>query len=499
MANGDPLVIGVTQPPDNRATSATMLVHHGSAFGTQNAGFWVLRDGSPICSAAIRGDNFSVRSNNPGVIKAGVMGMTTEGLENIGVLGAASGQSNLVFGETGVMGITGTLGVVGKSLSGFIVDEQNTIIAGAGVVGDCDAGVGVQGVSKSGWGVLGQSTGRAGVTGRSVNGVGVEARSDQSHGLQATANNGVGVLAELVGNRGVLGISRDGVGVDGYSDQGLAGVHGQSPRRIGVMGELTREWRSMALQKEMRSRAGRPAMAAPRSVSLARPGSETASMASSDRGNGVFGRSANGWAGSFVGNVVVNGSFYVVGGAKSAAVPHPDGSHRSLFCLESPESYFEDFGEVTLSGASVTVELDKDFAALVKRNKYQVFLTSYGPEALYVSKREPGKFVISRVERGTGTKLRRLQVGYRIVARRADVKPARLPKIKIPAQAAEMILPEAMLGKTRRKVAREIPRVGELERLPDRPTVPSVDIKAIAKAKPAAAPGKHTKSAGKNS
>jgi hypothetical protein len=91
MANGDHLVIGVSQPPDNRATSATMLVHNGSAFGTQHTAFWVQRDGAPICSAAIRGDNFLIRGNSPGVFKAGVMGMTTTGNENIGVLGAASG------------------------------------------------------------------------------------------------------------------------------------------------------------------------------------------------------------------------------------------------------------------------------------------------------------------------------------------------------------------------------------------------------------------------
>jgi hypothetical protein len=476
-----------------------MLVHHGSAFGTQNAAFWVLRDGSPICSAAVRGDNFSIRNNNPGIIKAGVMGMTTAGAENVGVLGAASGPSNLVFGEIGVMGVTASTGVAGKSLAGFILEDQNTLIAGAGVVGDCDAGVGVHGVSKSGWGVFGQSTGRAGVTGRSVSGVGVEARSDQSHGLQATANGGVGVLAESVGNRGVLGISRDGVGVNGYSDQGLAGVHGQSPRRIGVMGESDQ---GVGIYGSAAGNAIQGWSTGSGGASIGVVGWSNAGdgiHGESDRGTGVFGRSANGWAAAFEGNVLVKGSFYVVGGAKSAAVLHPDGTHRTLFCVESPESYFEDFGEVTLTGASVTVELDKDFAALVRRNKYQVFLTSYGPEALYVSRREPGKFVITRVESGTGARLRRVQVGYRIVARRADVKSGRLPKIKLPAQAAEMVQPAATPGMPRRKGARGIPRVGELERLPDRPLVPSIDIDTIAKAKPAAARGKRSKRAGENS
>jgi len=34
----------------------------------------------------------------------------------------------------------------------------------------------------------------------------------------------------------------------------------------------------------------------------------------------------------------------VIGGPKSAAVPHPDGTLRRLYCVESPESWFEDFG-----------------------------------------------------------------------------------------------------------------------------------------------------------
>jgi len=34
-------------------------------------------------------------------------------------------------------------------------------------------------------------------------------------------------------------------------------------------------------------------------------------------------------------------------------------SHRALFCLESAESMLEDFGEVTLTGASIFVKLQE--------------------------------------------------------------------------------------------------------------------------------------------
>src|SRR3984893_1494417 len=60
--------------------------------------------------------------------------------------------------------------------------------------------------------------------------------------------------------------------------------------------------------------------------------------------NGVAGA----YAGAFYGPVVVGGAFTVFGGPKSAAVPHPDGSHRRLYCVESPESWFEDFGKARL-------------------------------------------------------------------------------------------------------------------------------------------------------
>ena len=61
-------------------------------------------------------------------------------------------------------------------------------------------------------------------------------------------------------------------------------------------------------------------------------------------GIGVYGL-GNPWAGVFSGGVFINGALTVVNGAKSAAVPHPDGSLRRLYCVESPESWFEDFSK----------------------------------------------------------------------------------------------------------------------------------------------------------
>src|SRR5262249_60245039 len=85
MANGDPLLIGIEQPPDNRATSTTLLVHRGSSFGDQRSAFWVQRVDQPLCSATIRGDNFSTGPAG-GVTRAGVTGTAEGACEGGGVV-----------------------------------------------------------------------------------------------------------------------------------------------------------------------------------------------------------------------------------------------------------------------------------------------------------------------------------------------------------------------------------------------------------------------------
>ena len=91
--------------------------------------------------------------------------------------------------------------------------------------------------------------------------------------------------------------------------------------------------------------------------------------------NGVAGA----YAAAFYGPVIVGGDFIVVGGAKSAAVPHPDGSHRQLYCVESPESWFEDFGTGELVDGKADVAIEPGFAAVSVMDAYHVFLTGYAP------------------------------------------------------------------------------------------------------------------------
>jgi len=158
--------------------------------------------------------------------------------------------------------------------------------------------------------------------------------------------------------------------------------------------------------------------------------------ATSSAGTGVLAESTTGWAGAFVGRVYVSRDFIVLG-AKSAAVAHPDGSHRALYCMESPESWFEDFGRARLARGRVFVKLEGVFAALVRLDEYHVFLTAEGDcNGLYVHRTSRSGFEVRERQGGRSD----TPFSYRIVAKRKDVRGQRLARVKLPtpAKAARM-------------------------------------------------------------
>jgi hypothetical protein len=142
--------------------------------------------------------------------------------------------------------------------------------------------------------------------------------------------------------------------------------------------------------------------------------------------NGVAGA----FAAAFYGPVIVGGDFTVVGGAKSAAVPHPDGSLRRMYCVESPVSWFEDFGKGQLACGRAEVAIDPDFGAVVDLSDYHVFLTEYGGHNdLSVADLTPAGF---RVEATEATSTARFS--WRVVAKRKDIRGGRLEPVSIPPE-----------------------------------------------------------------
>jgi hypothetical protein len=81
------------------------------------------------------------------------------------------------------------------------------------------------------------------------------------------------------------------------------------------------------------------------------------------------------FAAEFFGDVHVTGKLTVDTLPKSSVVPHPDGTRRIVCVLESPESWFEDFGRGEVVEGHTRVDLDPDFATLVDTNDYHVFIT----------------------------------------------------------------------------------------------------------------------------
>jgi len=137
---------------------------------------------------------------------------------------------------------------------------------------------------------------------------------------------------------------------------------------------------------------------------------------------------------------VLNGNLSVTG-IKSAVVPFPDGSHRRLYCLESPENWFEDFGSGELTDGRTRIELDPDFAATVNIDAYHVFIAEYDDNnGLFVTNRTSTGFEVR-----AKTSARTAAFSYRVVARRKDIAPARFAKVTLPTTSLEEI--EARLPK----------------------------------------------------
>ena len=278
-----------------------------------------------------------------------------------------------------------------NSGNGSVSDPLTALRGEAGGVNS----VAVFGVSDKGIGVQGEATGGTGVRGEARSGTGVRGEVRSGTGVRGDSSTGIGVIGDSDGDVGVHGESNRWWGVEGT---GLGGVQGQG-QLVGVLGVASRREQGLGV------------------------------WGISGGGVGVFGSSSGGLAGRFDGDVFINGSLTKTGAGGCVAVPFPDGSLHRLYSIESPESWFEDFGEARLVGGKAKVKIDRGFAAVV-RGRYHVFLTAYGDSnGLYVSRRKRKGFVVREQNGGKSD----LRFSYRIVARRKDIEGPRLEKVERPA------------------------------------------------------------------
>ena len=137
------------------------------------------------------------------------------------------------------------------------------------------------------------------------------------------------------------------------------------------------------------------------------------------------------YAGYFDGDVGVSYDFYAYG-SKNAAVKVDNGEYRLLSCQESPELWFEDFGEGQLVNGRVHIELDPLFLQTVTINgqhpmKVFVQLNDENCKGTAVKRGTTG-FDVIELQNGTSN----ASFSYRIVAKRKGYEDRRLAKMEGP-------------------------------------------------------------------
>jgi hypothetical protein len=356
----------------------------GSAAGVSGfnsaAGVGVLGSTTSSTSAGVEGDNSGtyagVYGNNFGG-GVGVLGHTSS-TTSAGVQGTNDGTYAGVYGLN-----TGTgAGVLGSASAAAAAIEGDNAGSGPGVAGTSTGGHGVKGMTSnsSAIGVYGVNT-SGGTGGIGVWGVNTSSGQGLANAAVVGTNQGGGTA--LVGFTDGPG----SIGLAGASNTGI-GAYGSSRSYIGLFGYT-------------------------------------------ETGYAVVGvaNSKGGLAGEFVGPVLVTGSL-TVQGAKSAAVKTKSGLKR-LYCMESPESWFEDFGSGQLNQGKTTVSLEPGFAEIVRTDSYHVFLTPHDEsEGLYVTQRNPSGFTVQEQHGGKSN----VSFSYRIVAKRADIEGPRLESVTAPPQ-----------------------------------------------------------------
>lgn len=321
-------------------------------------------------------------------------------------------------GSNGAFNVSNTIGVGIVSVAngtnanaGFGVNAYSA--GSAGVNSNSGASHGVQGgttaasvyglygsTSSTGGGVFG--TGGAagfGAVGRGGGGsAGIFGQSDTGPGVYGLGTSGVGVSGQSSNQIAVYGISTNATGVYGQSNSNSQyGVYGKGSH-IGVGGE----------------------------------GNTYGVQAFSPAGTALNASTTTGLAAAFTGRVTMSENLDVTGnltvqGQKSAVVRDKNNQLRRLYCVESPDSVFEDYGEGRLSGGTVRVNLEDGFAGVVLLDHYLVYLTPTSETpGLFVVNRDQTGFDVREVGAGTGT----ASFCWRVIAKRRDIEAPRLQRVE---------------------------------------------------------------------
>jgi len=431
MADGNPLLIG----RNNDGNLSTVLARSGaqsnSAFvvtNTKGKGVEATATGNGVEASSTAGAGVRGVGRPIGVDGVGQSAMRRE-MDSVGVRGSGYRGVYGIGSYTGVSRFHDEVGVFGES-------EGGTGVIGAG-------NTGVRGTGTTG--VIGDGT-TTGVQGNApeIEGVGVFGDAPQGFGMRGDGGI-LGVFGRCAGvnGAGVVGDAKQGTGVRGFgSEIGVAGqadnvaVPGHGPAFVGVSGHSNASHgvfgKSTAPELENLIVGGVTGVSSQHGVVGESTSTEGGLFAGvfgfSDSGIGVRGESTSGLAARFFGTVHIIGDLLVTDN-KSAMVRDSAGKHRRLYAVESPESWFEDFGFAKLVRGRKRVAIKRDFAQFIHPREYYVFLTPEGDSnGLYVTKKSAAGFEVVEQQGGRSN----TRFSYRIVAKRRDLRSRRLEMVRLP-------------------------------------------------------------------
>ena len=419
-------VVGYSFSTDGTGVFGSAIASSGLTEGVYGGNSSTLGRGVYGEATATWGDTYGVYGKSSSTAGTGVCGYAGAGTGNTygmygvssstsgrGVYGEASASTGMAYGVHGTSNSTSGRGVFGETPASsgatYGVYGKSSSTAGRAVYGFADAttgnAYGVYGISNStdGRGVFGQASASSGDTygvyasTNSAAGIGVYGYASSTTGL----NFGGQFVSEGDTGRGLGGYALSTTG-DCYGTVGTI----DSPAGIGVYGGAGNS-------------TGNASGVRGTSLSTSGYGVVGGAFATTGVNYGVYGESnsPNGFGVYYVGGIAGTGT-------KSCVVKTSQGP-TLMYCQESPENWFEDFGEGRLVNGSCHVELDPFFLETVtisKAHPMHVFIEPHGPcNATYVTRGLTGFEVIEH-HGGSST----TSFSYRVVARRKGFEAKRL-------------------------------------------------------------------------
>jgi len=414
------------------ATTGEAYGVHGSSSSAEGRGVYGFASSSIGITHGVFGESSSTAGRGVCGRATATTGFTYGGtFENYSISGrgvhavawATTGVATGIFGSSASvdgMGVSGyasatngtTYGIYGEAISteGRAVSGKVTATLGAtygGLFESCSSeGRGVVGLASATWGEI---YGVMGIT-------------------NSTASNSAGVFgsapATSGGNYGVYGEAESSHGCGVYGEGGEYGIHGRTDEDygVGVYGSCAAPDTGFGVYGQTISLRG---------AGVWGFASNLASSAC-----GVIGESRSLYTGY--------GVYYIGGlagsGSKSCVVRTSRGPSL-MYCQESPENWFEDFGEGRLVNGRCHVELDPLFLETVtidEENAMKVFVELHDEycNGVAIKKSQTGFDVVERHGGSSNSTF-----DYRIVAKRRGFEDKRLDYCKA-AETDSYLYPE---------------------------------------------------------